>query len=52
MHGLRWQVMETGNTAPSLDPTRIHPVVGRIQLMARVSWVTANLREAGGKTLV
>ena len=22
MHGLRWQAMETGNTAPSLDPTR------------------------------
>ena len=28
MHGLRWQAMETGTTAPSLDPTRIRPVVG------------------------
>ena len=30
MHGLRWQAMETEVTAPSLDPTRIRPVVGRI----------------------
>ena len=30
MHGLRWQAMETGTIAPSLDPTGIRPVVGRI----------------------
>ena len=29
MHGLKWQVMETEVTAPSLDPTRIRLVVGR-----------------------
>ena len=52
MHGLRWQAMEMENTAPLPDPTRIRPVVGRIQPMARVSRVTANLKEAGGKTLV
>ena len=27
-------------------------VVGRIQLRPRVSWVTANLKEGGGKSLV
>ena len=25
MHGLKWQVMETEVTAPSLDPTLIRP---------------------------
>ena len=29
MHGLRWQVMETGTTAPSLDPTLIRPSSGK-----------------------
>ena len=45
MHGLRWQAMETETTAPSLDPTRIHPAVGRMK--ARVSTVRWNLKEAG-----
>ena len=47
MHGLRWQAMETGITAPSLDPTRIRPVAGRIQPKARVSIARWNLKEAG-----
>ena len=29
MHGLRWQVMETGHTAPSPDPTLIRPSSGK-----------------------
>ena len=29
MHGLKWQAMETEVTAPSLDPTLIHPSSGK-----------------------
>ena len=37
MHGLRRQVMETGNTAPLPDPTLTRPAVGRVQPKARAS---------------
>ena len=37
MHGLRRQVMETGNTAPLPDPTLTRPAVGRVQPRARAS---------------
>ena len=48
MHGLRWQAMETETTAPSLDPTPIHPSSGK----DTVSIARWNLKEGGGKSLV
>lgn len=52
MHGLRWQVMETETTVPSLDPTRVH--VGNDEAHSRIAGVSAvrrNLKEAVSKPL-
>lgn len=51
MHGLRWQVMETKITAPSLDPTVTRPDSGKCiaKSMSIVRW---NLKKDGGKALV
>ena len=48
MHGLRWQVMETEITAPSLDPTPIRSAVGRIQPKPRGAIVMWNLKKGLG----